>query len=349
MPRKPKPYLHQGWWVSEAGGKYRRLVPESAGFEAAIALLASQLAGAITGPTLRQAFETFLTHARTYYRLPSGKLSSEPRCYEFSFKQLLDLYADLPANSLRRPHVVAARQRMIDAKISRRVINQSVGRIKRAVRWLCESGHLGDEVYNSISIVRGLPAYRSPAPELLPVSSVPEDSFFATIPYLSDPWRSIALLQWYSGMRPGDACGIKLSYLDTTSSECWIADFMREHKMGYRGKSHQVAVGPKGIDVLRSWATVATQRGRDYVFLVRGRKTPVQVSSYAHAVQRACVAAGVQHWHPNQIRHSFGTRVREKWGLEGAQVALDHARADVTQVYAESAVNRRVEIAKEIG
>jgi site-specific recombinase XerD len=40
-------------------------------------------------------------------------------------------------------------------------------------------------------------------------------------------------------------------------------------------------------------------------------------------------------WHPNQLRHSFGTVVREKFGLEVAQTLLGHAKADITQVYAE--------------
>lgn len=38
------------------------------------------------------------------------------------------------------------------------------------------------------------------------------------------------------------------------------------------------------------------------------------------------------HWHPNQLRHSFATRVRRAHGLEAAQVLLGHSRADVTQV-----------------
>jgi site-specific recombinase XerC len=40
-------------------------------------------------------------------------------------------------------------------------------------------------------------------------------------------------------------------------------------------------------------------------------------------------------WQPNQLRHAFATRVRKVHGLEAAQVLLGHARADVTQVYAE--------------
>src|SRR5262249_60066482 len=72
------------------------------------------------------------------------------------------------------------------------------------------------------------------------------------------------------------------------------------------------------------------------------------VTAYGRAVARAVVRANrplveagvdladqVVHWHPNQLRHALGTEVRKQFGLEAAQVVLGHARADVTQVYAE--------------
>ncbi len=55
------------------------------------------------------------------------------------------------------------------------------------------------------------------------------------------------------------------------------------------------------------------------------------------------------HWHPNQLRHSFATRVRKQHGLEAAQVLLGHARADVTQVYAERNEQLASEIAAKVG
>lgn len=54
-------------------------------------------------------------------------------------------------------------------------------------------------------------------------------------------------------------------------------------------------------------------------------------------------------WHPNQLRHSFATRVRKVHGLEAAQVLLGHSRADVTQVYAERNTDLAVGIAAKIG
>jgi site-specific recombinase XerC len=53
--------------------------------------------------------------------------------------------------------------------------------------------------------------------------------------------------------------------------------------------------------------------------------------------------------HPNQLRHSFATRVRKEHGLEAAQVLLGHSRADVTQVYAERNERLASAVAAKIG
>jgi integrase len=54
-------------------------------------------------------------------------------------------------------------------------------------------------------------------------------------------------------------------------------------------------------------------------------------------------------WHPNQLRHTFATRVRKDHGLEAAQVLLGHSRADVTQVYAERNEELAAVVAAKIG
>lgn len=55
------------------------------------------------------------------------------------------------------------------------------------------------------------------------------------------------------------------------------------------------------------------------------------------------------HWHPNQLRHTFAIRVRKQHGLEAAQVMIGHARADVTQIYAERNAALAVSVAQQIG
>ena len=72
-------------------------------------------------------------------------------------------------------------------------------------------------------------------------------------------------------------------------------------------------------------------------------------------VNRALIEAGVDvelhipHWAPNQLRHTHGTAVRRRFGLEAAQVALGHERADTTQIYAERNLDLAVKVAAEVG
>jgi integrase len=54
-------------------------------------------------------------------------------------------------------------------------------------------------------------------------------------------------------------------------------------------------------------------------------------------------------WHPNQLRHLVATEIRRQFGLEAAQVALGHSRADVTQVYAERDMTKAAAVIRMIG
>ncbi len=97
----------------------------------------------------------------------------------------------------------------------------------------------------------------------------------------------------------------------------------------------------------------------------RTPRTAYTKDSYQRAIARAVVKANVErtkeaadmgvepillpHWHANQLRHSKATEVRRQFGLEAAQVSLGHAKADVTQVYAERDARLAVEVAKKIG
>jgi integrase len=85
--------------------------------------------------------------------------------------------------------------------------------------------------------------------------------------------------------------------------------------------------------------------------------------SYGHAVRKAVLKANhrraslaggaefdpVPAWHPNQLRHLRATEARKAFGLEAAQVLLGHARADVTQIYAEKNEELAATIASAIG
>lgn len=86
----------------------------------------------------------------------------------------------------------------------------------------------------------------------------------------------------------------------------------------------------------------------------RVKRDRYDTDSYRRAInygQQKARKAGVDlpHWHPNQIRHTRGTEIRKKFGIEAVQVSLGHACADVTQVYAERNFELARRIAMELG
>ena len=90
----------------------------------------------------------------------------------------------------------------------------------------------------------------------------------------------------------------------------------------------------------------------------RPRKTPIHEQyntiSYRRAICHAIAKAKragvvIPHWHPHQLRHTRATEVRRQYGVEAAQVALCHSRADVTEIYAERNFGLAAKIAKEMG
>jgi hypothetical protein len=54
-------------------------------------------------------------------------------------------------------------------------------------------------------------------------------------------------------------------------------------------------------------------------------------------------------WSPNQLRHSAATEIRRRYGLEAASTVLGHAKADVTQIYAERDYALAANVARQIG
>lgn len=55
------------------------------------------------------------------------------------------------------------------------------------------------------------------------------------------------------------------------------------------------------------------------------------------------------YWAPNQLRHTRGTAIRQKFGIEATRTVLGHAETSVTEIYAERDFETAVQIMREIG
>ncbi len=282
-------------------------------------------------------------------------MTDEPDNFRLSFRQALAMYGNWPAERFGVAELKAVRERMIQDGLSRKLINQRVGRIKRAFGWAAQEGLVSPAAALGLRVLKGLAQGRSDAVEREPVMAVPLPDILAAGEAAGPIVGGMMLVQLYTGMRPGEVIGLVPAEIDKTTVP-WVADLSRRHTMAYRGLPRRIHLGPRArsvLDALACWdePDTAVFRPADnaLVHLKAGAGRCYGKWSYGQAVERACKKAGVERFTPNQIRHTHGTLVRRGYGLEGAQVALGHERADVTQVYAERDSELARRIAEEIG
>ena len=123
-----------------------------------------------------------------------------------------------------------------------------------------------------------------------------------------------------------------------------------EHRPPYHGCQRKTKVYP--CELKRRQKLKETRRKQRKP--KRPKRDRYDTNSYRRAIEYGLkkakkVGFAVPHWHPHQLRHNRGTEVRKKYGIEAAQVALGHARADMTEVYAEKNLEQARQIAKEMG
>src|SRR5208283_2287735 len=112
------------------------------------------------------------------------------------------------------------------------------------------------------------------------------------------------------------------------------------HKTMHKDKDRAVMIGARAQEVILP-RLLKAEPGEQLF--------PMNRTTLRELVHRGCRKAGVPNWHPNQIRHTVATEVRSRFGLEASQCLLGHARADVTQTYAERDMRLAADIARKIG
>jgi integrase len=245
---------------------------------------------------------------------------------------------------------------------SRKVTNRQIGRVRRIFAWGKEQGIVSDAAYFALQALKPLRPGRSIARDTEPIGPVADDVVAATLPHLSRQISTMVQIQQLTGMRPGEVVAMTTGQLERRGDVCVYQP--RKHKTAHHGKKRRIVLGKRAQELLNGFWRLdpdawlfspheaeierlearAIARNRSgasaaQIAAVDARKVGKRytVRGYARAIARACKRAGVEHWHPNQLRHSLATRVRsiEGLGLDAAQAVLGHASSKMTEVYAE--------------
>ncbi len=330
--------------------------------------------------TVAELLLRFMAHAQTHYRHPDGRPTYEVYNFKLSLRPVRELYAATPAADFGPLALKTVRSRMVELGWCRSQINIRIGRVRRVWKWAASEELVPPAAYTSLTTVTGLQKGRSDAAERAPVGPAPVDHVVRAMVEMNRQVRGLVEFQRLTGCRPGEATRLRRCDVDQ-SGPVWVYR-PSGYKTAWRGKARAVLIGPQAQALLAGFPTddpaafvfsPAAAAREHHAARAAARKTPlyrshaarnasVRVSapkraagehytldSYGQAIDRACDRAGVAHWHPNQLRHSFATEVRKAYGLEAAQVLLGHERADVTQVYAEKNLDLARRVAAAIG
>jgi len=322
--------------------------------------------------TVAELCRDYWVHCQAYYVKADGSPTSSLDEIKQALRPLRKQYGSTLASDIGPIAVRTIQSQWIDGGLSRSTINARISILKRLFKWAASHEKIPIAVYQSIATLDGLRAGRTEAKESRSIRPAPSDHIDAVEPFVSREVWALIQLQLYTGARGGELLRLRPCDLNTTQ-EIWTAE-LQDHKTSYRGNSRVIYFGPNAQKILRRFMETTPIHG--YLFSpqeaildrhinAKTRRRPNQAKtptitnrklgdhytsdSYRHAITRACAKAGVPSWTPHQLRHNAATMIRREYGLEAAQVILGHAKADVTQLYAEVDRAKALTVIQEIG
>lgn len=276
----------------------------------------------------------FMIHARSYYRRKDGSATTEVLEYSRvveAIRKRAGLLRELGPGLMRD-----LRDFWLKAGLHRSTINQRLARVPRIFRWAAGEGLCDPATALTLSMAPRLAQNRSRAVEGLPVSPVAVNAVVKTLGALERTWADAARFQLLTGARPGEALSLRVEQIERHST---YGIYRTPGKMAYQNRPRVVILPQRALTLVDSRSLSGL------VFPGRSRLKGRSTSGYAHAVQRACRVAGVEHWHPHQLRHTWATLVRARgMRVEDVQAALGHAQLDTAEIYAERDLTRLADI-----
>lgn len=337
--------------------------------------------------TVAELINAYRKHAAEYYRWDGESTGTEERMRPM-LRTVKELYGREAVSAFRPLSLEALQAKWQEMGHSRQYINMNTARLKRMFRWGVSKELVPVEVIQRLQTVRGLSKGRTSARESPPVLPVADSDVELTLPYLPPVIRDMVQFERLTGARPSEVCKVRPCDVDR-SGDVWLyrPESHKTQHHGHKrvifiGPKAQEILRPyllRGAEEYCFSPRDAERRRQEERHAAR--RTPLSCGnvpgsnrkpnpkrqkgerynkdSYHRAVHRTIEIANrkrgeqgqaaIPFWSPARLRHTAATEIRARFGLEAAQVALGHSRADVTQVYAERDETKGIEVARAIG
>jgi hypothetical protein len=199
--------------------------------------------------SVNELIVAFWQFVESYY-VKDGEPTDEQSGIRDALLPLQQLYGSTNAADFGPKSLQAVRQHMIDVqKLSRKVINQRIGRIKRAFKWAVAEELVPPSVFHGLQAVGGLRFGRTEARETEPIKPVPDEHVDAVQPFISPHVAAMIQFQRLTGVRPCEVVIVRACDIDM-SGEVWVYE-PPDHKNRWRGKHRQIPIGPKAQAILK--------------------------------------------------------------------------------------------------
>jgi integrase len=199
----------------------------------------------------------YLEYIKGYYVDGYGNPTREILDIHYSLKPLTNLFAALPVNEFGPLKLIEIRDTMIRNNLSRNLINQRVGRIKRMFKWAVSRQLVSPVIYHGLVTVEGLKRGRCAARETEKRRPAEERHVYAILSYTTPVVAVMIEIQLLTGMRPGELVIMRPCDLDR-SDRVWHYSPAR-HKTQYRGDERIISIGPRGQELLRPFLLRPTE------------------------------------------------------------------------------------------
>ena len=142
-------------------------------------------------------------------------------------------------------------------------------------------------------------------------------------------------VQRFSDVRPCEVREMKfnmISEVKKNGKTVWI--YIIPRKQATKRSDHPRLVFLDGIcrKILKKYKKI--RKPDEYVFRSQKEKdTCYTKDTYKQAIERACIAAGIEVWNPGQIRHRGTTEIAKKFGDKVAAACAGHTNTKTTNRY----------------
>lgn len=337
---------------------------------------------------IAEVVRDYLRFSEQYYR-KNGEPTSEVLSIRRALTPLVVMYGQTEVRDFGPLALKAYQEELIRKDLSRGVVNNHTGRVKRMFKWATANELTPAAIFHALVTVGGLRKGRSLARETAAVRPVDERLIEGTLKHVNRHVGAMIRLQRFTGMRPGEVTTMRGCDIETDGRVwCYTPE---SHKTEHHGRKRVIYLGPRAQLVLKPFLP---KQGTDYLFCpatvmaemraemranrngfgsyrrkVRRPKKLLgdyyTVSSYGHSIHRGTDKAfpppeelsGEEkrtwrkrhRWTPHQLRHNAATFLRKEFGIEAARVILGHSSAGITEVYAELDFGKAADIMAQVG